>query len=89
MSCFVISSDDPKVTLKSYSGTFSGSKATVRINLEITDAHELAYIQRQLGDFQAAQAEARKAAKSKKPTPKPKTITKAKQLALPAPEDVA
>ena len=38
---------DKGVKLKSYGATTKGERSTVRIDLEVTDVHELAYILRQ------------------------------------------
>ncbi len=85
---FSLSSEDTETRLKSFSGTFSGSKGTIRIQLEIDDpVKNLSYHLYQLENFQAAQKQAIKDANSPKKKSRAKRVTHQKPLALPAPEE--
>lgn len=83
----VISSDDEGVRLKSYSGTFSGKKSTLRIQLEV-DNDKLSYLTHQLERLEEAQKAAVAAAKEprKKEASDPAQIGHMAVLALPAPK---
>ena len=86
---FFLMSSDRSTRLKSFSGTFSGTKGTIRIQLEIDNPGEnLGYLLRQLEKFEAAQKAAIKAAQKAKPRPARKKISQQqKPLALPPPGD--
>lgn len=85
----MISTDDDWVRLKSYSGTFSGKKSTVRIQLEVNN-DQLHFLTNQLERFDAAQkvsvAAARKSRSRKKMASDPAQIGHVPLLALPAPK---
>ncbi|MGD9862556.1 MAG: hypothetical protein AB7S99_05020 [Pseudodonghicola sp.] len=68
---------DDRLRLKSFGATSKGAKSTIRIELETEDAFELGYALQSLAQVQEGQ---------KPPKPTPKRQTKAKQLALPAPQ---
>ncbi|MCV6583989.1 MAG: hypothetical protein OIF47_00495 [Marinibacterium sp.] len=87
---FILTADDPKMKLKSFSGTVNSKTATLRITVSIeNDGFELGYVLRQLKEIEAEQkrraTEVRKAPSTRKATPR--KITKEKQLALPAPSE--
>lgn len=86
---FIISTEDEWVRLKSYSGTFSGKKSTLRIQLEV-DNDQLSYLTSQLERFEAAQKAAakkpRKSTKELASDPAPAQIGHTEMLALPAPK---
>lgn len=84
-----ILSEDLGITLKTFSGTFSANgKATVRIQLEVTDASaDLDHILFSLADTKKAQNKMRIAnAKKKRQSAKP--AKKEPQLMLPSPEAI-
>lgn len=84
---FMISSDDAETRLKSFSGTFSGAKGTVRIQLEIDNPGvNLGYLLRQLEEFSEAQKAAIKSTRKTSKERGAKRVTHQKPLALPAPE---
>lgn len=56
--------------LKSYTATTRGAKSTIRIEIETEDTYELGYLLRELGEAQQKQragAQAKKAAKARRP----------------------
>ena len=77
MNGFIQISGDPEyyLKIKSFSSSTRGEKATIRLELEVSDLSWLGYTLKELAEIQKAQR--RKA----KPEPK----ARPKQLALPAP----
>lgn len=83
MTFYLFGTPDCSLRLKSYSATTKGGKSTLRIEIETSDPHELAYALNELASVQAGQ-------KAPKPEPKPKArmlALPAPRLALPSPED--
>ena len=87
MNGFFHISGDPesRLKIKSFSSSTRGEKATIRLELEVTDLSWLGYTLKELAEVQKEQR--------RKPKPEPKAkVAKplalpAPQLALPAPED--
>ena len=80
--------DDPEchLKIKSFSSSTRGEKASIRIDLDVTDLEWLGYTLRELAKTQKAQRQKPKPAPKAKPA-KPKMLAlPAPQLALPAPE---
>ena len=53
---------DEGVRLKSFASASRGQKATLKLEIEIADLHELGFLLRQLADIEAEQAEQKCAA---------------------------
>lgn len=53
---------DEGVRLKSFASASRGQKATLKLEIEIADLHELGFLLRQLADIEAEQAEQKRTA---------------------------
>lgn len=87
MSIYIFDDPECHLRIKSFSSTTRGEKATIRIELDVSDLSWLGYTLKELAKTQKAQRQKPKAA------PKPKVATSrllalpAPQLSLPAPDD--
>lgn len=85
MSVFISGAHDSELRIKSFSSSTRGEKATIRIELELTDLSWLGYTLKELADTQKSQRQKPKPVPKAK-APKPLALP-APQLALPPPED--
>ncbi len=84
---FILSASDEHARLKSYDAAVKGSKAVLRITIEVSDTFTLSYLLRSLGDVQKEQAAAAKRKPAEAPA-KAKALPQIERqnfLALPPP----
>ena len=89
MNGFFHISGDPEspLKIKSFSSTTRGEKATIRLEIDITDLSWLGYTLKELAEVQKEQRRKPKPAPKAKPAKQKMLALPAPQLALPAPED--
>lgn len=87
MSFYLFGKPDERLRLKSYSGASRGGKSIIKIEIEVDD---LALFGFALADLANVQAGQRAMSQKRKPQSKAKPLAlPAPQLVLPSPEDMA